>query len=203
MSSPPVLSRDVLVTAFDPDELVTVAESRLAALSDPDAREVLRTLGFPVGPNPWFDMDHRIRERFERVGDWDWQLTDRYDDVPPGADEWIVLGMIPYDAIAFAPDTGRVYCLPQDSGIHLLNSGLRQFVHFLYLLQTERPHFDLEEDDDEDDDAWELDSSYDPEGARSRTEEAMRSVDPAALENPESRWFDVLTSIVDPNAHYL
>jgi hypothetical protein len=30
----------------------------------------------------------------------------------------------------------------------------------------------------------------------------MTSVDPAALENPDSCWFDVLMYIVDPEHHY-
>jgi hypothetical protein len=30
----------------------------------------------------------------------------------------------------------------------------------------------------------------------------MRAVDPAALENPESRWFDVFTYIVAPDSEY-
>lgn len=102
--------------------------------------------------------------------------------------------MIAYDSIVLDPYTGRVHCLPQDGEIYLFNSKLRYFVHFLYVLQAERPHFDVE---------WEGDDDlFDPEGARARTEAAMRAVDPAALENPGSRWFDVLTSIVDPESDY-
>lgn len=195
MTSPLELSRRTLETVFAPTELITVPESHLDAVADPDAREVLRTLGLPVGNNPWFGLDDRIGERFRRIGeDYDWELTDRYSEVPLGADRWIPLGVIPYDSVVLDPYTGKVHCLPQDGEIYLFNSKLRYFVHFLYLLQAERPYFDVE---------WDGDDPYDPEGARSRIEPAMRSLDPAALEIPESRWFDVLTSIVDPDAdHY-
>jgi hypothetical protein len=196
MSRPSSLTREMLETVFDPDELITVPESNLAVVSDPDAKEVLRTLGIPVWDNPWFDMEEQIGERFERVEDWDEKLADRYSVVPPGADKWIGLGMIPYDGIAFDPDTGKVHCLPDDSEIYLWNSSLRSFVHFLYLLQLERPHFDSQWEGD-------IEVPFDPEAAQIRTREAMMSVDPAALENPESRWHAVLTYIVDPERHFL
>ncbi|NUR01260.1 MAG: hypothetical protein HOY79_33465 [Streptomyces sp.] len=195
MTSPPELSRRTLETVFALAELITVPESHLDAVTDPDAREVLRTLGLPVGRNPWFGLDDKIGERFRRIGqDYDWELADRYAEVPPGADTWIPLGMIPYDSIVLDPYTGRVHCLPQDGEIYLFNSKLRYFVHFLYVLQAERPHFDVE---------WEGDDDlFDPEGARARTEAAMRATDPVSLESPGSRWFDVLTSIMDPESDY-
>ncbi|ARF58243.1 SUKH-4 family immunity protein [Streptomyces gilvosporeus] len=194
-TNPLDLSRQALETVFTSAELVTVPESRLDAVADPDAREVLRTLGLPVGKNPWFGLDNKLGERFRRIAeDFDWELADRYSEVPPGADRWIPLGMIPYDSIVLDPETGKVHCLPQDGEIYLFNSKLRHFVHFLYVLQAERPHFDFE---------WEGDDAlFDPEAARSRVEAAMRAIDPAALENQESRWFDVLTSIVDPEYDY-
>jgi SUKH-4 immunity protein len=195
MSRPSALTRDMLETVFDPDELITVPEGNIGVVSDPDAKEVLQTLGLPVWENPWFEMDEEIGERFQRVEDWDEKLEDRYAVVPQGADKWIGISMIPYDGIAFDPDTGKVYCLPDDSEIYLWNSSLRSFVHFLYILQAERPHFDI---------GWEseVEVPFDPEAAQARTLEAMTSVDPAALENPQSRWHAVLTYIVDPEHHY-
>ncbi|MEV6944514.1 SUKH-4 family immunity protein [Streptomyces sp. NPDC051172] len=196
MNRPPALTREMLETVFDPAELVVAPEENLPAVGDPDAREVLGTLGIPVWDNPWFDMEDGIAERFGRVEDWDEKLADRYSVVPEGAGKWIGLGMIPYDGLAFDPDTGKVYCLPDDSEIYLWNSSLRSFVHFLYLLQLERPHFDAE---------WEgeIEVPYDPEAAQARVRSAMMSVDPAALENPDSRWHGVLTYIVDPEHHFL
>ncbi|MFE6689298.1 SUKH-4 family immunity protein [Streptomyces sp. NPDC057743] len=195
-TSPDDLSRQALETVFTPAELITVPERQLADVADPDAREVLRTLGLPTGANPWFSFYTKIGERFERVGeDFDWELADTYDEVPPGADRWIPLAEIPYDSIVLDPETGKVHCLPQDGEIYLFNSTLRHFVHFLYILQVERPAYDME---------WEGDDDlFDSEGARSRVEAAMRSIDPAALEIPESRWHDVLAGIEDPEYdHY-
>lgn len=196
MNRPPALTREMLETVFDPAELIVAPEENLSAVADADAREVLGTLGIPVWDNPWFDMEDGIAERFGRVEDWDEKLADRYSVVPAGAGKWIGLGMIPYDGIAFDPDTGTVYCLPDDSEIYLWNSSLRSFVHFLYVLQLERPHFDAE---------WEseIEVPFDPEAAQDRVRRAMMSVDPAALENPDSRWHGILTYIVDPEHHFL
>lgn len=196
MNRPPALTREMLETVFDPAELIVAPEENLSAVADAEAREVLGTLGIPVWDNPWFDMEDGIAERFGRVEDWDEKLADRYSVVPAGAGKWIGLGMIPYDGIAFDPDTGTVYCLPDDSEIYLWNSSLRSFVHFLYVLQLERPHFDAE---------WEseIEVPFDPEAAQDRVRRAMMSVDPAALENPDSRWHGILTYIVDPEHHFL
>ncbi|MFE2430604.1 SUKH-4 family immunity protein [Streptomyces sp. NPDC059373] len=186
------LSRDTLETVFEPAQLITSPESVLGPVRDPDAREVLRALGIPVWENPWFDLDHGTGERLERVREWDGELSERYDQVPAGADDWISLGMIPYDDLAFDPDTGAVHCLPEDAEIYLFNSSLRSFVHFLYLLKAESPNYEWNESN----------TMAGLEATRLRIREAMTSVDPAALENPKSRWFDVLTYIVDPEHHY-
>lgn len=194
MTSPPDLTREAMEAAFAADELITVPERDLEAVPAVDAREALRVLGMPRFPNPWFSTDTGIGDGFTRIGEFlDWDLADRYDDVPPGADRWIRLGSIPYDGIALDPATGKVHCLPQDAEIYLLNSTLRHFLHFLYALQTERPNFDPE---------WEGDEEPDPEGARQRVEATMRSVDPTALEHSGSLWFDVLQYIEDPDSEY-
>ncbi|MER5944814.1 SUKH-4 family immunity protein [Streptomyces sp. NPDC001904] len=168
------LDRSMLEAVFAPDELITAPESILGPVTDADARDVLATLGIPVWENPWFDLDDGIGERLE-----------------PVEDDWIGLGMIPYDDIAFDPGTGKVHCLPQDGESYLLNSDLRSFVHFLYLLKLESPNYD-----------WESHRKVELEEVRARIQETMTSIDPAALENPESRWFDVLTYLVDPEHHF-
>lgn len=192
MNHPP-LTRSDLEDVFESSELITVPEHQAGSITDPDARDVLRTLGIPLWDNPWIDVDDRIPERWERVGGWDVDLTERYDRVPPEAGRWIGLAVIPYDRIAFDPETGRVYCLAQDGEIYLFSSSLRSFVYFLYLLQLERPHFDID---------METEAEFEPEAARQRTEAAMRAADPEVLDNARSRWHDILEYIVDPDAHH-
>ncbi|EGU72900.1 hypothetical protein FOPG_20072 [Fusarium oxysporum f. sp. conglutinans race 2 54008] len=194
MTTPPPLTRDMLELVFQPEELVTTPESALDGVTHPDTRHVLATLGIPVRDNPWFDMAEGLDQRLRPVGDWDWDLSDRYEQVPPGAERWISLALIPYDDIAFDPSTGTVWCLPQDADIRLMNSSLRSFVHFLYILETERPHYDFQMEDS--------DAEFEPEASQDRTKEAMREVDPAALDNPQSSWYKVLTYMVDPEHHF-
>jgi hypothetical protein len=185
------LSRDMLEAVFEPDELVTSPDSILGPVTDADTREVLRTLGIPVWENPWFDLDPGLGEQLERLSERGTELSDRFDDVPPGADGWIGLGMFPYDDLAFDPETGKVYCLPEDGEIYLVNSTLRSFVHFHYLLKAESPNYE-----------WESHTTAELEAARLRIREEMGRLDPAALENPHSCWFEVLTYIVDPEHHF-
>ncbi|MHC5262585.1 SUKH-4 family immunity protein [Streptomyces sp. UC4497] len=194
MSSP--LTRDEMLTVFAEDELILLGEELLGEISDVDSREVLRTLGLPVWENPWFDMDDEVSERLQHTSDWDVGLTDRFDEIPQGAEEWISLGTIPYDDIAFDASTGVVYCLSDESGIYPLNSSLRNFIHFLYVLQSERPKFDVEHA------RYEQEGEGDPEATRRRAKDAMEKIDPTALEHPDSRWHEVLDCIVDPELHY-
>jgi SUKH-4 immunity protein len=194
MTSLPDLTREAMQAAFAEHGLLTISDRDLDAVPDADARQALRVLGMPRVAAPWFSTDTGIGGGFRRVGEvLDWDLADRYDDVPPRADRWICLSWAAHDGIALDPETGRVLCLPQDAEIYLLNSGLRSFIHFLYALETERPNYDME---------WEGDEELDPDGARRRVEAAMRSVDPAALEQTGSLWFGVLEFIVDPESDY-
>ncbi|WP_329120719.1 SUKH-4 family immunity protein [Streptomyces sp. NBC_01465] len=192
------LTRSMLDAAFAPHELITVPDSVLGPVSDTDARDVLGTLGLPVWDNPWMDLDSKINEQLGTVADWGEDPADRYEHVPEGAAGWISLGVMPYDGAAFDPADGKVYCLPEDGEIYLLNSSLRSFVHFLYLLKTECPHIDLGDENCE----WARCTGAEHEEIRLRIREAMSDVDPAALTNPESQWFKVLTYIVDPEASF-
>lgn len=136
----------MLDSVFEPAELVTAPEEILGPVTDPDARETLRTLGLPVWENPWFDVDGMIGERLEPVSEWDGQLV---------------------------------------------NSSLRSFVHFHYLLKAEAPFYDPESR-----------GRAERETTRRRLRETMASLDPAALEHPASCWSDILTSIVDLTHRY-
>lgn len=184
-------NRATLLTAFEPDELITSPESILGPVTNADARDVLRTLGIPIWENPWFDLDAGIDERLDRVADWAGELSDRFDQVPPEADDWIGLGLFPYDDLAFDPHAGKVHCLSQDGEIYVVNSSLRSFVHFLYLLKAESANYE-----------WESHGTDELEATRLRIRESMASVDPIALETPDSCWFEILTSLVDPEHHF-
>lgn len=192
MTQPAPLTRQMLEDAFTPENLATVPEVLLGGVRDRDARDVLASLGIPQ-QLIWFSFSD-VRDGLETLSQsYDWELTDQYAQVPPGAGEWIDLAGFYYENIALDPVSGKVYGLPQDGEIFLLNSSLRQFVHFLYIVQVERPHFDIE---------WEGAADIDEEAARDRIEAAMRAVDPAAFDHEKSIWFDVLTYVVDPEAEF-
>ncbi|CAG6397819.1 SUKH-4 family immunity protein [Streptomyces cocklensis] len=181
------LTREMLESVFAPEELLTAPQSILGPVANADAAEVLSTLGIPHWENPWFDMDDKIGTRLEPITDWDWRLPDRYEHIPPGADHWIGLGLVPYDDLAFDPATGEVFCLPDDAEIYRINSSLRAFVHFHYLLKSTKPEWDFNGS-----------RTADPEMLRLRLREAMAEVDRSALEIPDSCWPRLLDHIVNP-----
>ncbi|MFF7279189.1 SUKH-4 family immunity protein [Streptomyces griseorubiginosus] len=55
--------------------------------------DLLRDVGIPARPNPWFD------------------LRERRTDLPEGAEGWLLLGMVPYDDIALDGVSGVMHCL--------------------------------------------------------------------------------------------
>lgn len=194
--SAPRLTRELLESVFAPEELLTAPRSILGPVSNADAAEVLSTLGIPHWKNPWFDMNDEIGTRLEPITEWEWQLADCYDYIPPGSDRWIGLGMFPYDALAFDPATGEVFCLPDDAEIYRVNSSLRAFVHFHYLLKSTEPGWEWGTTDDSETDDGTTD---DLETLRVRLRAAMTEVDPTAFDRPNSCWSQVLDYIVDPD----
>ncbi|GAA5180503.1 hypothetical protein GCM10023322_12950 [Rugosimonospora acidiphila] len=191
------LSRRSLEAVYGPDQLISVPESRLAEIADPDTRDVMGTLGLPVGRNPMFGLYWAVGDSFSIMGereDHQWKLDERYDPVPPGADRWINLCDMSDDSVVLDPGTGKVFCLPQDGDIYLLSASFRNYVHFMYIYESQLPYFDPE---------WEGgDESLDPQGARIRIEDAFRAVDPVALENPRSHWYSALMFVVEPEFEY-
>lgn len=153
--------------------------------------DFLRNVGIPARPNPWFDLVDGSPEQTRTLGEAYDDLRERWTDLPEGAENWLLLGMVPYDDIALDAVTGIVHCLPGDeSETYPLNKDLPSFAHFLYLLEEERPNYDFES---------ELENT-DPEGAAARLAERMREIDPAALEVSNSRWHDILEYVAEPEA---
>lgn len=153
--------------------------------------DLLRNVGIPARPNPWFDLVDGSPEQARTLGDAYGDLRERWTDLPEGAEGWLVLGTVPYDDIALDGVSGAVYCLPGDeSEIYPLNKDLPTFARFLCLLEKERPNYDFES---------EL-ANIDPESAAARLTEQMREIDPAALAVTHSRWHDILEHVAEPEA---
>ncbi|MER6492403.1 SUKH-4 family immunity protein [Streptomyces sp. BK205] len=153
--------------------------------------DFLRKVGIPARPSPWFDLVDGFPEHARTLGEAYGDLRERWTDLPEGAENWLLLGMVPYDDIALDGVTGVVHCLPgEESETYPLNKDLPSFAHFLLLLEEERSNYDFES---------ELEN-IDPEGAAARLAERMREIDPAALEVSNSRWHDILEYVAEPEA---
>ncbi|WP_433891275.1 SUKH-4 family immunity protein [Streptomyces sp. CA-111067] len=185
MSTP--LTRQMLESVFAPEELLTVPPDLLGQIPNADVVEVLGTLGIPRWENPVFDVDVTFGTRFETVADWDWTLEGNYPNVPAGADDWIGLALSFYDSLAFDPVSGTVFCIPQEGEIHRVNSSLRAFVHFHYVLKSTKSEWDF------------AGRSADTETIRRHLLDGMTDVDPTALEIPDSCWPRVIDYLADPD----
>lgn len=191
----PPIDRETLETEFRPEELTTFTGAAVASIQHGPTSHFLRTVGIPSRPNPWFEFVDGTSQGTEQLGDSYRDLRDRWTNLPVGAEEWILLGTVPYDDIAVDGTTGVVHCLPGDGPeTYRLNKDVVSLVHFLYLLEKERPNYAFESDQSDQSDQGTLD----PEGAARRLTERMREIDPAALETSRSRWHDVLDYVAYP-----
>ncbi|NEB00483.1 SUKH-4 family immunity protein [Streptomyces sp. SID13726] len=187
----PPIDRETLQAEFGPDELIRFPEAVVATVRHEPSARFLREVGIPARPNPWFDLVDGSEAEARTLGECYDDLRERWTDLPEGAENWLLLGMVPYDDIALDGVTGTVRCLPGDeSDVYPLNQDLDSFASFLYLLEKERPHYDFES---------ELEV-IDPEGAARRLTERMREIDPAALAVEGSRWHDILEYVESPEA---
>ncbi|MGW1372923.1 SUKH-4 family immunity protein [Streptomyces sp. NPDC002446] len=186
----PPIDRTTLEGAFSSEELVTLPEGMLEGIDHEASVDFMRHVGLPVRANPWFDLIDRSWRELKKVGDCYEDMRDRWTNLPDNAANWVLLGMVPYDDIALDVATGVVYCLPSDEDdVYPLNKDLYSFAHFLYLLELERPNYDVE-----------MEQELDPEGAEQRLIAQMREIDPAALDVPHSRWHDILEWVSDLDA---
>ncbi|MFF1304720.1 SUKH-4 family immunity protein [Streptomyces sp. NPDC058307] len=187
----PPIDRETLETEFGPDELVTFPEAVVATVRHGPSARFLRDVGLPSRPNPWFDLVNGTPEEARALGACYDDLRERWTDLPEGAENWLLLGTVPYDDIALDGVTGVVQLLPGDgSDICPLNKDLSSFAHFLHLLERERPHYDFASEQE----------TLDPAGAARRLGERMREIDPQALAGARSRWHDILEYVEFPEA---
>lgn len=185
----PPIDRATLDAEFGPGELTTFSDAVVANIQHRPSSDFLRNIGIPSRPNPWFDLVKGGPEHFRKIGDSYGNLRDRWTNLPEGAENWLLLGMIPYDDIALDGITGLVFCLPGDeSEVYPLNKDLHSFAHFLYLLEMERPNWDFESEQ----------ATLDLEGAARRLAGQMREIDPEALAVSHSRWHGILEYVEYP-----
>jgi len=175
-----LVDRAALEAVIPPDALITVPESGLEGVAHRPTRDVLRDLGVPVNfwLRPASDFSkgvltadrERLREEFADFG------------IDVDVDGWALLGTISHDLVYLDTRSGVVHSIPDGGVPRRLNSSLHAFVHFLYLLEVERPNYDFEYPARPSGDAPERE--FRP-GAEDRLRERMTAVDPVGFEPPE------------------
>lgn len=167
-----MIDRATLEAAFPPGVLVTLPEAATAEVEHRPTREFLRDVGIP--DHYWLQVTDGFRNG---VLETDRDALNAYlPELGPLFENWVRIGTVSTDRIYLDTRTGAVHSIP-DGGVPVrLNSGIQAFVHFLYLLQLERPDYDLG--------SLPADSAYES-GAEDRLRERMRAVDPVAFQPPE------------------
>ncbi|WP_170208731.1 SUKH-4 family immunity protein [Micromonospora pisi] len=185
MDSGWLIDRARMESVYRAEDMVTLDDATLAAVTHEPTRAFLRDVGLPdrVG---WFEAAQLFVDGDLQVGGEAWErVARRHPSCPFDMSAWLTLGGIGLDDAIVDTTTGVVYCIPEDGAPHLLNSGVDRLAFFLHALEVERPQYDLEADAD----------VVDPEGAEARLLSLMRRADPAAMEYPESCWFSVLGNV--------
>lgn len=185
------ITRENLLQSFLESEIKHPTEQGLAKVSDPTTRRTLQEIGLPVWENAWFEYDETLDGDLEAII----EVSSTLQVSPaPASTHLICIAMVPYDTIAFDPSSGIVYCIPQEGPAYILNKSLHNFIHFLYVLQSEAPSHGL-------DGEWDTEE-LDLDAARARIQQQWREIDPVALSLRSSVWYRILLHFVDPEAHH-
>lgn len=171
-------------SVFPPEQLVTLEDGKLPAGFHEPARSLLTTVGLPDDRSSFFVLDGGLfggetPNRFRRCSEL--RYFSRYTEMSKGWGNWLVIGGIFDDVVTLDPVSGAVYCLPDgeyQSCAYTLNQSLDSFLHFLYLLELERPNYDFTVSDD----------IPDSEGVAESLRERMIRADSLPFEGVEPAW---------------
>lgn len=177
-----LVDRAMMESVFPPGKVVRVPEDRLPVGLHESARSFLTEVGLPDLRNSWYLADAALVEDEAPDGlrlCGKLRYFSQFESLPDGAENWIVLGSVPYDGLALDPVTGNIYSLPDgESKIYMLNQSLDSFGYFLYLLETERPNYDFSVSDE----------IPDSEGVAAYLRERMIRADPVSFDGVEPAW---------------
>ncbi|UNO43873.1 SUKH-4 family immunity protein [Streptomyces sp. MST-110588] len=169
-------------SVFPPEVLLTVEEGSLPAELHESARSVLTGIGLPHDRSSFFFVDGRFfeedsRRAFARCSELPY--LSGYRNMPDGWENWLVIGGIFDDGVILDPVSGAVYCLPDGEWTAWpLNRNLDSFAYFLYLIESERPHFDFTVSDE----------IEDSEGTAKSLRDRMMRADPLPFDGTEPAW---------------
>lgn len=173
----------MMTSVFGVENLKTWPESKLPGDLQGAPREFFKEIGLPDDPASFFLLDDAARkdeassEGFSRCASL--AGFPRYQGMPDGWADWLVLGEISVDAVALDPRSGMVYSLPDgEYRADPLNSSVESFAGFLYLIEGQRSEWDPEA----------ADEPIDPRSAVKALRESLRQADPLPFEGHEPGW---------------
>lgn len=186
------IDRTKLESVFPSGDLVVLEGDALDAVPHLPTREFLRDVGLPDGG--WLKVGRAFKRGEPAIGFP--STAERYPELTFDFENWMYLGEIVRDSIAVNVVTGKVCSNPDGNTPHLINSSVDEFVNFLCLLEIERPNYDWEafDSEDEEEQAAIEEAGYLP-GPDKRLREQMLAADPVAFEMPDSTWNTVLETL--------
>ena len=184
----PLVDRAAFEAVLSPDALVTLGDDALREVTHEPTRAALRDIGLPDRPAAgWLDVAQAVCDGELAVGVPRDQVVAPDDDLPESfvLEHWALLGGIGENYVYVDVRTGVVHCVPEDAEAQVLNGSLELFLYFLYLLEVERPHYDLKF----------VGGDIETGGSEYRLPPLMRAADPEAMADEDSFWHQVLYSV--------
>ncbi|MHA6762517.1 SUKH-4 family immunity protein [Streptacidiphilus sp. PAMC 29251] len=185
---PPSVDRSAFEAVLSPDAMVTLGDEALRVVSHLPSRAALHDVGLPDRPAAgWLDVAQAVCDGELTVGVGREYVVAPEDDLPASfvLDHWALLGGIGENYVYLDVHTGVVHCVPEDDEAHVLNTSLELFLYFLYLLEVERPHYDLKF----------VGGDIETGGSEQRLPPLMRAADSEAMAYEGSFWYQVLDSV--------
>ncbi|WP_377267819.1 SUKH-4 family immunity protein [Peterkaempfera sp. SMS 1(5)a] len=189
------IDRTRLESVFPSGDPVVLDGAALDAVLHLPTRQFLHEVGLPA--DSWLRVDPDYKQGEPQIGFSG--TAARHPELTFDFASWMYFGEIVHDSIAVDVVTGKVYSEPGGDPPYLLNSSVEEFVNFLCLLEIERPNYDWEafDSEDEEEQAAIEEAGYHP-GADKRLRVQMTAADPVAFETPDSTWNTVLETVAMP-----
>jgi hypothetical protein len=131
---------DDLSQVFEPDGVVRLSVESVMDLDVPDdAKSLLMEVGLPRNTGPYFQTDLKSSDRVPLLT----EIAQTWGTVKStvGLERYYVIGLIEAAHICLERKTGVVIWVGLDEKVDysFVNSSLKHFVHFLYLIVKHRP----------------------------------------------------------------
>ncbi|MEB8340618.1 SUKH-4 family immunity protein [Streptomyces endophyticus] len=142
------ITRGVLADIFGEDRLATLPATAFPpSVADTEGAGLLRTVGAPTGTLLLYEpsAESGALSLVRDIAD-----TEDFEDAPPGAGSWPVIGWLLNAHLALDPDSGQVYAVDADEEtVQALHTDVSSLIHVTVQLQRLLEEFTFGDEDEE------------------------------------------------------